>query len=233
MKENLAETNDLTCQWCNKTFIRPSSFQTHMCEKKKRWTSQNMPGNRIGFNSWVKFYNTVHIGSNRSLSYIDFIKSPYYRGFVRFGEYCSSSRVISIVSYIDYLLKNSVPLDKWASDTVYTKFLIQFVKHEDLYDAIYRTAEALIDLSKIENIRLEDVFLYGPRGKICHMITQGQISPWVLYASPRAQEWLAKLSESEVSFINEYIDPVYWNIKIRRDPDMYRSAVMLLERCGI
>ena len=48
-----------------------------------------------------------------------------------------------------------------------------------------------------------------------------------------AQEWLAKLSESEVSFINEYIDPVYWNIKIRRDPDMYRSAVMLLERCGI
>ena len=87
-------TNHYTCEFCSKVFVRETSFYKHICERKRRFTNQNHPSNRIGFKTWLDFYaKNAHHKQQRS--YIDFIKSPYYLVFVKFGNYCVTSNVIN------------------------------------------------------------------------------------------------------------------------------------------
>jgi hypothetical protein len=154
----------------------------HLCESKRRWQDKDLPGNRIGFQSWVEFYkkNTT---SKKPKTYVDFVKSAYYIAFVKFGHYCIGIKCINVNRYANWLLKNQIKIDSWCSDTNYNKFLIQFLKEEDALDAIARSIETTIALAKEEKIQSKDYLRYGNRNRVCHLITNGKISPWMLYQS--------------------------------------------------
>jgi len=228
-KKNLV--TEFGCEFCGRGFVRESTMDKHLCENKRRWGDKDLKGNRIGFQAWLNFY-LKNTASKKQKTYLDFIKSSYYLAFVKFGHYCVNVNVINVNRYADWLLKNQIKIDKWTSDTNYTKFVIEHLKDEDPLDAIARSIETTIKIAQDEKIQNKDCLRYGPRNRICYEVTTGRISPWMLYHSESGLEFLGQLEELQQKMILEYIDPEKWAIKFKRDSNIIPEVKELLQQAG-
>ena len=206
-------------------------MMSHLCETKRRWQDRDMPGNRIGFQSWLNFY-TKNTGTKKKKTYTDFTKSAYYIAFVKFGHYCVDIKCINVTRYADWLLKNQIKIDSWCSDKNYTSFLIEYLRTEDHMDAIARSIETTIDLSKDAGIATKDCLRYANKNRIAYAITTGKISPWMLYQSESGVKFLEELDESQQKMIIDYINPEQWAIKFRRNTELVTQAKELLNAAG-
>ena len=222
---------EFSCEFCNRSFQRETTMMKHLCENKRRWQDKDQPGNRIGYQAWVEFYkkNTT---SKKPRTYVDFTKSAYYIAFVKFGHYCVDIKCINVVRYADWLLKNQIKIDSWCSDTNYTKFLIEYLKTEDPLDAIARSIEATMAISKDSGIETKDCLRYANRNKLAYAVTTGKISPWMLYQSESGVKFLEELDESQQKMIIDYINPEQWAIKFRRNTELVTQAKELLNAAG-
>jgi hypothetical protein len=205
------------CEFCNRTFVKESTVISHLCENKKRWQDLSLPSSRIAFHAWQHFYNT-HVFTKKQLTTLDFIKSSYYKGFMKFGNYCVDARVLKPQYYLEWLLKNKVELDSWVTDSSYNNFLVQYLRKEDHFDAVNRSISIAAELAKKENMTGPDYFRLGSHYKICHHITRGDFSPWLLYQSNSGKKFLESLSEHDLKYIFDYIDPDLWSLKFHNDP---------------
>jgi len=231
MKKTPATKSEFSCEFCNRAFRREETIFRHLCESKRRWQDKDLPGNRIGFQSWVRFY-AKNTATKKSKTYLDFTKSAYYLAFVRFGHYCVNIKCLNVNRYADWLLKNDIKIDNWTSDNSYTKFIIDHLKTEDPLDAIARSIETTIELAKDERIQSRDYLRYGNRNKICHQITTGRISPWMLYHTESGITMVESLDETQQKMILEYINPEQWAIKFRRSSDIVVQVKELLAEAG-
>jgi hypothetical protein len=218
-------SNDLTCEFCNRVFVRSASFVKHTCERKRRWIDLDTTSSRIGYQVWRNFNSSVN-AVRKSLSQLDFIKSPYYSAFSKFGNYCVEVKVINTSRYADWLLKNKVPIDRWASDAQYHIYLTDYLRNEDPFDAIARSVETTIELSQEQEILSKDVLRYGNANKTCYQIAKGNISPWMLYQSESGKEFLDKLDQTQVKMIFDYINPEPWAVRFMR----YKSEVIEIRK---
>jgi hypothetical protein len=231
MKENL-ETTKHSCEFCKKSFSRERTLLSHLCEKKQRWLNKDHPGNRIGFQCWVQFYSKHSMSKTKNKTVEEFITSPYYIAFAKFGSYCVDAKVINIPRYVEWLLNNQIKLDTWTSDTVYTRFLCEYLRLEDAYDAIYRGVEYCTTLAELNNIQPNDVFRYVNPNRICHGITLGKISPWMLYCSDSGVQLLETLNPDQVTMIHDYINPEQWALKFHRDTNLKEQIRDTLRAAG-
>ena len=110
------------CRYCEKEFRRESSLASHMCEPKRRWQQEKQSWVQLGLQAYLRFFEVTQ-GSARNKSYQDFVASPYYTAFVKFGSYCQQIRCVSFRHFLDWLLKNNRRLDSWCSDRLYTEWL--------------------------------------------------------------------------------------------------------------
>ena len=230
-KGNSATKSEFSCEFCGRGFQRETTMIKHLCESKRRWQDKDLPGNRIGFQSWVEFYKK-NTNSKKQKTYVDFVKSAYYIAFVKFGHYCIGIKCINVNRYANWLLKNQIKIDSWCSDTNYNKFLIQFLKEEDALDAIARSIETTIALAKEEKVQSKDYLRYGNRNRICHLVTNGKISPWMLYQSESGVELLEAIDSGQQMLILEYINPEQWAIKFKRNPEIVSQVKELLNAAG-
>lgn len=219
------------CDFCGREFARESTIAKHICEYKQRWLNKDLKGNRIGFQAWLQFYKK-NTSAKKQKTYEDFIKSAYYTAFVKFGSYCADINAINISRFTDWLLKNQIKIDTWCSDSVYTKYLIEYIKTEDPLDATARSVEATISLAEVEKISPKDVFRYGNPNRICYAITTGKISPWVLFQSESGVRFLETLNPDHVNMIIDYINPEQWALKFHREPENVRTVKEILTHGG-
>lgn len=229
LMNEIAETKiEYICEFCNSKFIRERTLLNHTCKTKHRWLDKDKHGNRIGYQSFLQFY-TKHSASKKTKSYEDFIRSPYYIAFVKFGDYSVGIKCINIARYTDWLLNNNIKIDTWTEDRNYNIFLCEYIRSEDAFDAIKRSIEHCMSISEIENINAEDYLRYGNSNKICYAITTGKISPWILYHSSSGKEFLDKLDQGQLKIIYDYINPELWNIKFKRDTELVLQIKDLLK----
>ena len=211
--------------------MRERTLLSHMCETKHRWLDKDKVGNRLGFQSFVQFYKK-HSSAKNTKTYDEFIRSPYYSAFVKFGSYCADANVVNVSRFVDWLLAEQISIDNWTSDKVYTKFLIEYLRKEDAFDAIHRSVETTIKLAENENIQSHDLLRYGNINKICYQVTLGKISPWMLYQSNSGIQFLDTLNPDHAKLIIDYIDPEQWALKFKREPDLVRQIKEVLTLGG-
>jgi hypothetical protein len=219
------------CEFCNRKFARERTLVSHICETKSRWLSRDTAGNRLGYQCFLQFYkkNTT---AKKPKPYEEYIRSPYYTAFAKFGSYCVDVQVINVSRYVDWLLKDSIKLDNWATDANYTKFLCEYLRIEDPFDAIYRSVEKCVELGEAQNILPNDVLRFGNVNKICYAITTGKISPWMLYCSDSGTQFLANLNEDHVRIVIDYINPQQWALKFNRDENLKQQIRDTLQAAG-
>jgi len=219
------------CEYCKKEFVRETSIQAHMCEPKRRRQQRDEPGPRLGFQAYIRFYESM-AGSARNKTHDTFCESSYYRAFVKFGHYCVNTRVINPDRFMAWLLKNNRKIDHWCSDKVYTEYLVDHLKVEAVDDALARAIEFGIDWAEKNASPAHDCMRYGNANVLCYAVTAGRISPWVIYNSESGQKFLNELDATQVAMIWPYIDSDAWQKRFQDRPQDQAYAKNILKQAG-
>ena len=219
------------CDYCKKEFVRETSIQAHMCEPKRRRQQRDEPGPRLGFQAYIRFYESM-AGSARNKTHDTFCESSYYRAFVKFGHYCVNTRVINPDRFMAWLLKNNRKIDHWCSDKVYTEYLVDHLKVEAVDDALTRAIEFGIDWAEKNASPAHDCMRYGNANVLCYAVTAGRISPWVIYNSESGQKFLSELDATQVAMIWPYIDSDAWQKRFQDRPQDQAYAKNILKQAG-
>ncbi|NBO22440.1 hypothetical protein EBU94_03740, partial [bacterium] len=95
MSETAGTKHNYGCEFCGRTFLRESTIAKHICEYKHRWQEKDKRGNQIAFQGWLHFYKR-NTASQKTRTYLDFIKSSYYTAFSKFGTYCVEVNVVNV-----------------------------------------------------------------------------------------------------------------------------------------
>lgn len=205
------------CQYCKKKFSKESTLAHHACERKRRFQQEKEIGVQWGLQAYLIFYSTTQ-NSSKVKTYEDFVNSPYYTAFVKFGRYSHSIHCVNFTNYTHWLLKNNRKLDQWCSDQYYTEWLNDYIKRESVQDALERSMQCMVDYAH-EHTELRngyrDYFRLVNDNRICYHIVTGRISPWMIYQSQSGQEFLDRLGDEQINHIIDIIDPGYWQAKFR------------------
>jgi hypothetical protein len=220
-----------TCQYCKKNFIKESSLTIHSCEPRRRRQTKDEAGVRLGFNSYLKFYELTQ-GSAKLKTYDDFCESPYYKAFVKFGRYCVSTKVINPARFTEWVLKQNKKLDYWCSDKLYEEYLLFYLKVERMEDALARGIEHALTWAEEKQAPSQDYLRYGNHNVITSAIVNGRISPWILYNCESGQKFLAEMNTEHQTMVWTYIDPDVWTKKLKEDPANRIEAQELLQKAG-
>lgn len=223
------------CRFCNKSFAKESTLIAHVCEQKRRHQQQDERGVQLGFRAYIRFYEMSQ-GSTKSKTYEDFASSPYYQAFVKFGRYCVAIRCINFPAFTDWLLKNNKKLDYWCKDALYIEWMALYLQKEMMQDALERAIKEMQDYAEshpeLKN-GFSDYFRYGNDNRICHHITTGRISPWALYNCDSGIEFLNQLNEEQVSIVMPYIDPDFWQRRMKDFLSDREQARDILKAAGL
>lgn len=224
-----AETHH-SCEHCGRTFIRESTIYTHLCEGKRRWMDREKQSNRIGFSAWLEFHQRS--GTNKKArSYADFIRSAYYLAFVKWGNYCITINALQPLRWCEWLVRNKIRIDEWCSDTIYSRWLIEYLRSEDPYDAIARSISTLEE-HRGQYSQYKDLLRYSSLNALAYQITTGRISPWLLYCCDSGQEFLSRLDATQLAMVYEYIHPEQWALLLRRNPEAVSGIKEILKTGG-
>ena len=64
-------------------------------------------------------------------------------------------------------------------------------------------------------------------------ICSGKISPWIIFASDKAQQVLEQMNEEQISMIVDYIDPDHWQRVFKRNTEDFEWTQQILEQAGL
>lgn len=220
-----------TCAYCKKSFVKESSIEVHMCEPKRRRLNKDDAGVRIGFQAYIRFYEQAQ-GSAKSKTYEDFCESSYYLAFVKFGRYCVAVKVINPTQFMNWLLKQQKRIDRWCSDAFYTEYLTWYLTVEAVEDSLARAMEYAIDWAEKTGHPAQDCVRYGNANAVCHAITTGRISPWIIFNCESGQQFLNSASQEQLGMIWPYINADTWNKKFSDYPADQQYAREILTKAG-
>lgn len=224
-----------SCKYCNKLFQKESTLAAHLCEQKRRWNQENEVGVQLGFQAYLKFYEMTQ-GSAKLKTYANFVESPYYSAFVKFGRHLVNIRAVNANSFTQYLLKNNKKLDHWCKDALYQEWLMQYMKKESVQDAIER---ALKEMQEYADTNTELVnsfsnyFRLGNSNRICYHISNGRISPWVIFNCASGVEWVSTLNQEQLQIVMPWIDPDFWQQKFKDYVADAEWSKTVLEKAGL
>jgi hypothetical protein len=220
-----------TCQYCKKDFMKEASLAVHSCEPRRRRQERDEAGVRLGFQAYIKFYELTQ-GSAKLKTFDDFADSPYYRAFVKFGRYCVDIRAINPARFVEWVLKQNKKLDHWAKDSVYTEYLQDYLRIENVNDALARAMEFGIDWSEKHGHPAEDCLRYGNSNTMVYAVSTGRISPWIIYNCESGQKFLSELDATQIAMVWPYVDADYWMRKFKDYPANQEYAKEMLTKAG-
>ena len=219
------------CRYCEKEFLKESSLAVHVCEPKRRYQEQNEVGVKIGMQAYLRFYEITQ-GSAKLKTFDDFARSPYYRAFVKFGRYCVSIRAINIPRYTEWVVRQNKKIDHWIKDSVYSEYLFQYLRDENVSDALGRAMETAIDWAEQTQNPDRDYLRFGNDNILCYAVSTGRISPWVLYNCESGTAFLERINQEQVAMIWSMIDADFWQKKFQDYSADTEYARDILKKAG-
>jgi hypothetical protein len=219
------------CQYCKKDFQKETSLAVHLCEPKRRMQERTERGVELGFQAYLRFYEMTQ-GSAKLKTYEQFAESPYYRAFVKFGRYCVNTRTVNPKQFLEWLLKNNKKIDRWASDQLYTEYLLIYLQVENINDAMARAIEFGIEWAEKHSAQPHDCLRYGNNNAMCYAVTAGRISPWIIYNCDSGQKFLSELDSTQIAMIWPYIDSDVWQKKFQDYPADQEYVREILTKAG-
>ena len=211
--------------------MKESSLAVHSCEPRRRRMERDEAGVRLGFQSYIKFYELTQ-GSAKLKTFDDFADSPYYRAFVKFGRHCVAIRAINPARFVEWVLKQNKKLDYWCKDAVYTEYLMDYLRVENVSDALARAMEFGIDWADTSGHPAEDCLRYGNSNTMTYAVSVGRISPWIIYNCESGQKFLSELDPTQIAMVWPYIDADFWQRKFKDYPADQEYVKDILTKAG-
>ena len=220
-----------TCRYCEKSFRREETLAVHVCEQKRRYQDEKEVGVQLGLQAYLRFYEITQ-GSAKLKTYDDFARSPYYRAFVKFGRQCVAIRAINPSRFVEWLLKNNKKIDYWCRDSVYTEYLTQYLRMENVSDALARAIEFGETWSEQTQNPGNHCLRYGNTNAMSYAVTTGRISAWIIYNCDSGREFLAGLNPEQIAIVWPFVDADFWARKFQDYPADVEYARDILSKAG-
>ena len=203
------------CEYCGNGYMKEKTLAAHMCEKKRRWLQKDEKRVRYGLYAFQRFY-TLSAGNKKEKTYEDFVASPYYNAFVKFGSFISNVRPLYPEKYIDYVVTSGVKLDHWARDELYEKYALELILKEDATTALERSIMTMMEWADEKESTYNHYFRYVNLNRAVQHIKDGKVSPWLLLNCDSGLEMLDKFNDEQLSLIYTVINPQHWTIRFQR-----------------
>lgn len=221
------------CKFCKKKFHKEITLTTHMCVKKQRYMDADAAGPRFGLRVFQRFYTLTIRGTKTAKSLDEFINSPYYIDFVKFGNHLATLRPLHPEQYIDYVLLNGVKLKDWSKDFVYDVYIEDLVRKEPADAGCERTISEIMKWSEENNTAFTDFFTAISANEAAYLVHMGLISPWVLYLSESGGNLIGRFNEDHAKMVSGIIDASFWMKRFKKSPDDVEFIRSLLEQVGL
>lgn len=206
------------CKFCGKNFHKESTLATHLCIKKQRHLDINTQGSRFGLMAFRRFYELTS-NSRKPKTSEDFIESPYYIDFVKFGNHLANLKPLNIELFIEYVIKGQVKLKDWTNDDIYYLYIEDLIKKEPAASATDRTITEIIKWADENNTEFVNFFSDISANEAAHLMRTGKISPWVLYLSSTGGNLLDRFNDDHAKMIASIIDAGFWMKKFKKAGD--------------
>ena len=220
------------CKYCEREFRREKTLFVHVCETKRRWQNKDDVGARIGIQAFQRFYKKTLRNSTKEKTHEDFIKSPYYAAFLKFGWYVNQIRAVNPMSLVDYLLDNNIKIDWWTKDLYYEQYIIGHMTKEPASDAITRTIIELNRWADENKTTFDQFFKVASPNKVVNLIANGRISPWFLFNCDQGVAVLGDFNEEQLSLAFKWISPDLWSKRFDKYPEDVKWIRELLGEAG-
>ena len=201
--------------------MKEASLINHSCEKKRRWHQRDEPHARLAFIAWSRFYELNSFGKKKEFknNQRNFIDSQYYRGFVRFGRHMRDLNAVEPAKFIDYVIKNNLPIDKWTHDFVYEQYIRELTRQETAEEALERNIMLMNEWSMQSGESWNEFFKKVNTNQAVAWLRSGRISPWLLYNVDSAVDFFERCTPEQLGMIKEYAPPGPWKIKFNKNND--------------
>lgn len=230
--ENLTNNSDEhRCTFCDRVFRAERTLLAHVCEQKKRSQERTDPVGQLAFMSYQRFYQLTQGGKDRTWD--QFAKSAYYLAFMKFARYMRTVDAVNPMLFIDWVIKKQIKLDHWARDTTYTKYLVEYIKTEGADSAVERSFTTMQKWADEQAASFEHYLTYANPNRIVSDLSNGRISPWLLWATKTGREFLAKLNEDQLNAIATVIDPDHWKRRLKDWPVDLETVKYACKAAGI
>lgn len=205
------------CEHCGKKFAKESTLVVHVCEKKRRHMSRNERHVQMGLMTYQKFYQLTQKTAKQK-TFDEFISSPYYTAFVKFGSFMINTAPIYPEKFIEYVIRSGVKLDHWCRDELYDGYILELIKIEPADGAVQRSISTMIKWSDANNSIWEHYFLYANLNRATHDIKEGLISPWLLLNTKSGKKMLHSMNDEQLAIVGAIVDPQFWIKKFKTSP---------------
>ena len=205
------------CEYCGNGYMKESTLAVHMCEKKRRALQKDEKRVRYGLYAFQRFYK-LSAGTKKDKTYEDFCNSPYYNAFVKFGSFISNVKPLYPEKYIDYVVTSGVKLDHWARDSMYEKYVLEFILKEDVHTALERSVNTMVEWAEENKAHWNSYFNYVSPNRAVWHIKDGKVSPWLILNCKSGKELLSKFTDEQLSMVYHVINPEHWAMRFNRHP---------------
>ena len=136
------------------------------------------------------------------------------------------------------MLKNQIKIDRWCTDKVYDAYLFQLLRTEQATDAVERSiitmAEWAAETEAPEQApEFSDYFRVISNNRFVMHVQNGRISPWAIYCSESGIAKLETLSDEQVGLIIRWIDPEFWQRRMKDFPADTALIKSIMEQAGV
>jgi len=201
--------SNFKCNHCGKDFTKEKTLAVHLCEPKRRYLSKDEKHVQLALLTYQRFYE-ISQKTSKKKSFEEFMSSPYYNAFVKFGSFISNTMPIFPERFIDFVIKSGVKLDHWCRDELYDTYVEELIRIEPADGAIQRSIQTMMDWADNKSAQWTHYFRYANLNRVTHDIKEGKISPWMLLNSKSGKEMLQKLNDEQLEIVSQNIDLQFW-----------------------
>ena len=231
VKEVVNERKPHKCNFCDRSFYSERSLLIHVCDQKSRFLARDNKHVRMGFKAYQKVMTFLRMSSKGNFD--DFDNSKFYTAFVKFGKFIIDLNAIQPMGFVDFLIRIEIPIDKWCSMSLYETYIREMTKVETPSDAIERNILLMQQWADDTGEHWSDFFRKVSPVQATMWIMSGRVSPWVLYTAPSAAILFDKFTDEQLSFIQNTIDPDFWQRKIEQNKKEVDNIKKMLEEAGL
>ena len=152
---------------------------------------------------------------------------------MKFGRHIRDLNAIDPSKFIDYVIKNNLPIDKWTHDFVYEQYVRELTRQESAENALERNIMLMNEWSMQTGEPWNDFFRKVNANQAIAWIKSGRISPWLLYNVDSAMDLFERCTPEQIGMIKTYAPPGPWKIRFNKNNDSCNFIRTTLQNNGM
>lgn len=223
-----------TCAFCNKSFVHERTLLEHACEPKRRHSLRQTPRAQQAFAIYVQVSQHLNPRSKDvTPTYQQFCASTMWPTLIRFVTWCEEQLVQECDQYVTWCMQQNLRLDAWCDVIKYSEFLKHLLMTEPMEQALCRSLKLLHEWHINTQKPFTEFFTHVNTHQCVSWISQGRISPWLLYNCVSAENLFTRCTPEQLMHIAAHAPITNWKVKFLRMKSEVELIKLTLAEAGL